>query len=70
VGRADLRPERNALLDRLRSAQRRNHHLRAVAIIADVLAIARDRAAIAPAPVLVPAREIQGFSDSSFAEAV
>ena len=42
----------------------------AVAIIADVLAIARDRAAIAPAPVLVPAREIQGFSDSSFAEAV
>ena len=42
----------------------------AVAIIADVLAIARDRAAIAPAPVLVPAREIQGLSDSPFAEAV
>ena len=42
----------------------------AVAIIADVLTIARDRAAIVPAPVLVPARTIQGFSDSSFAEAV
>ena len=42
----------------------------AVAIIADVLAIARDRAAIVPAPVLVPAREIIGLSDSSFAEAV
>jgi homoserine dehydrogenase len=42
----------------------------AVAIIADVLAIARDRAAVVPAPVLKPAREIQGFSDSSFAEAV
>lgn len=42
----------------------------AVAIIADVLTIARDRAAIVPAPVLAPARTIQGFSDSSFAEAV
>ena len=42
----------------------------AVAIIADVLTIARDRAAIVPAPVLVPARIIQGLSDSSFAEAV
>ena len=42
----------------------------AVAIIADVLAIARDRAAIVPAPVLAPAREIKGLSDSPFAEAV
>jgi len=42
----------------------------AVAIIADVLAIARDRAAIVPAPRLVPARDIQGLSDSSIAEAV
>ena len=42
----------------------------AVAIIADVLTIARDRAAIVPAPVLVPARDIHGLSDSSFAEAV
>jgi homoserine dehydrogenase len=42
----------------------------AVAIIADVLAIARDRAAIVPAPVLVPARAIKGLSDSPFAEAV
>ena len=42
----------------------------AVAIIADVLSIARDRAAIVPAPVLLPARDIQGLSDSSFAEAV
>ena len=42
----------------------------AVAIIADVLTIARDRAAIVPAPVLVPAKIIQGLSDSSFAEAV
>ncbi len=42
----------------------------AVAIIADVLAIARDRAAIVPAPVLRPARIIKGLSDSSFAEAV
>lgn len=41
-----------------------------VAVIADVLAIARDRAAIVPAPVLVPAKEISGFSDSEFAEAV
>lgn len=42
----------------------------AVAIIADVLAIARDRAAVVPAPVLVPVKEIRGLSDSSFAEAV
>ena len=39
----------------------------AVAIIADVLTILRDRAAIVPAPVLVPARDIHGLSDSSFA---
>ncbi|MFN7913981.1 MAG: homoserine dehydrogenase [Vicinamibacterales bacterium] len=42
----------------------------AVAVIADVLAVARDRAAIVPAPVLAPANELQGLSDSSFAEAV
>jgi len=42
----------------------------AVAIIADVLAVARDRAAIVPAPVLVPALEMTGLSDSQFAEAV
>lgn len=42
----------------------------AVAIIADVLAIARDRAAIVPAPKYVAAREIHGLSDSSIAEAV
>ena len=42
----------------------------AVAVIADVLAVARDRAAIVPAPVLAPAKELQGLSDSSFAEAV
>jgi len=42
----------------------------AVAIIADVLAIARDRAAIVPAPVLTPVKDLQGLSDSSIAEAV
>ena len=42
----------------------------AAAVIADVLAIARDRAAIVPAPVLVPAKEINGLSDSQLAEAV
>ena len=31
---------------------------------------ARDRAAIVPAPVLIPAAEIRGLSDSRFAEAV
>jgi homoserine dehydrogenase len=42
----------------------------AAAVIADALAIARDRAAIVPAPVLVPARKINGLSDSELAEAV
>lgn len=42
----------------------------AAAIIADSLAIARDRAAIVPAPVLVPVKDVTGFSDSTFAEAV
>jgi hypothetical protein len=35
-----------------------------------VLEIARDRAAIVPAPVLVEPREIRGLSEQSFAEAV
>jgi homoserine dehydrogenase len=42
----------------------------AVAIIADVLAIARDRAAIVPAPVLLAPKDIVGLSDSQLAEAV
>lgn len=42
----------------------------AAAIISDVLAIARDRAAIVPAPVLVPAGTVKGLSDSELAEAV
>ena len=42
----------------------------AVAIIADVLAIARDRAAIVPAPTLVSPAGVSGFSDSTLAEAV
>jgi homoserine dehydrogenase len=42
----------------------------AVAIIGDLLAIARDRAAIAPAPVLVTPSILTGLSDSSLAEAV
>lgn len=42
----------------------------AVAIIADALAIARDRAAIVPAPVLQPIKDVIGISDSPFAEAV
>jgi homoserine dehydrogenase len=42
----------------------------AVAIVGDLLAIARDRAAIVPAPRLAPAARITGFSDSSLAEAV
>jgi homoserine dehydrogenase len=42
----------------------------AVAIISDLIAIARDRAAIVPAPVLVEPREIKGLSEHSFAEAV
>jgi homoserine dehydrogenase len=42
----------------------------AVAAIADLAAIARDRAAIVPAPTFVEPREITGLSDQSFAEAV
>jgi homoserine dehydrogenase len=42
----------------------------AVAILGDVLEIARDRAAIVPAPTLVEPREIRGLSEHSFAEAV
>jgi homoserine dehydrogenase len=42
----------------------------AVAIVGDLIAIARDRAAIVPAPILVEPREIKGLSDHSFAEAV
>jgi homoserine dehydrogenase len=42
----------------------------AVAIVSDLIAIARDRAAIVPAPLLVEPREIKGLSEHSFAEAV
>jgi homoserine dehydrogenase len=42
----------------------------ATAILSDVLEIARDRAAIVPAPSLVEPREIKGLSELSFAEAV
>lgn len=42
----------------------------AVAIISDLMAIARDPAAIVPAPILAEPREIKGLSAHSFAEAV
>ena len=42
----------------------------AVAIVGDLLAIARDRAAIVPAPKLLAPAGITGLSDSSLAEAV
>jgi homoserine dehydrogenase len=42
----------------------------AAAVIADALAIARDRAAIVPAPVLTAAKDIDGLTDSHLAEAV
>lgn len=42
----------------------------AVAMIADLRTIARDRAAIVPAPVLANPREIRGLSAHAFAEAV
>jgi homoserine dehydrogenase len=42
----------------------------AVAILSDVIEIARDRAAIVPAPKLVEPREVRGLSEQSFAEAV
>jgi homoserine dehydrogenase len=42
----------------------------AVAMIGDLVAIARDRAAIVPAPVLVEPTDVRGLSDTSLAEAV
>jgi len=42
----------------------------AAAAVADLIAIARDPAAVVPAPVLVDPRTIQGLSDSKLAEAV
>jgi homoserine dehydrogenase len=42
----------------------------AVAAIADLVAISRDRAAIVPAPILIDPAEIRGFSDHQLAEAV
>ena len=42
----------------------------AVAALADLVAIAKDRAAIVPAPTLVEPKEITGLSDNAFAEAV
>ncbi len=42
----------------------------AVAALADLVAIAKDRAAIVPAPTLVEPRAITGLSDNAFAEAV
>lgn len=42
----------------------------AVAMIGDLRAIARDRAAIVPAPVLSEPHEIKGLSERTFAEAV
>jgi homoserine dehydrogenase len=41
-----------------------------VAIISDLLAIAKDRAAIVPAPILVDPQDIKGLSEPTFAEAV
>jgi homoserine dehydrogenase len=45
-------------------------HAVATAIIADLRAIARDRAAIVPAPVLVEPQSLTGLSAQTFAEAV
>lgn len=42
----------------------------AVAMISDLRAIARDRAAIVPAPVVIEPHAIKGCSDQTFAEAV
>lgn len=39
-------------------------------MLADLVTIARDRAAVVPAPVLVEPREIQGLGDQQLAEAV
>jgi homoserine dehydrogenase len=41
-----------------------------VAIISDLVSIAKDRAAIVPAPILVDPRDIKGLSEPTFAEAV
>lgn len=42
----------------------------AVAILSDLITIARDRAAIVPAPVLIEPQEIDGYSEQKLAEAV
>jgi homoserine dehydrogenase len=42
----------------------------AVAAIGDLMAVARDRAAIVPAPVLVEPKSIRGLTDQKIAEAV
>ena len=42
----------------------------AVAAIGDLIAIARDRAAIVPAPVLREPKQIDGLTDHKLAEAV
>ena len=42
----------------------------AVALLSDLIAIARDRAAIVPAPVLHDPEEVRGLSDQRLAEAV
>ncbi len=42
----------------------------AVAMLGDIRAIARDRAAIVPAPVLAEPQEIKGLSEQTYAEAV
>jgi len=42
----------------------------AVAILSDLITIARDRAAIVPAPVLVEPQQINGYSEQKLAEAV
>jgi homoserine dehydrogenase len=42
----------------------------AVAIIGDLRAIARDRAALVPAPVLTDPQQIEGLSEQTFAEAM
>jgi homoserine dehydrogenase len=42
----------------------------AVALIGDLIAIARDRAAIVPAPILTEPRTVEGLTDQTLAEAV
>jgi hypothetical protein len=42
----------------------------AVTVIGDLVAIARDRAAIVPAPRLIDPKQILGLTDLKFAEAV